>query len=230
MNSNIFNGFINISGDPMYCYTLSRDLPNTKVISLDEDNSYRELAPNLNPNVLLATIMLPPAEVLWAETDGDEYKFSELYLAHLSSLEITDFIMTLIAFVNRGGNIVIFLPEFEPNIQTCSRSVQFLYNFFWQAYGIHLGTSELDQFSFDVSCMPMYAIMLYERGLIDPYNFLIYYPPLATISTDMYMKLIIDINPYGDTFDDKVKTIDQIRSDMIRTGKELINPIIDIRR
>ena len=36
----MFKGFINIMSDPRECFELSQSIPNTKIISLDEEDMY----------------------------------------------------------------------------------------------------------------------------------------------------------------------------------------------
>ena len=73
----MLRGFMNITSDPKLCFEFAQNDPNTKIISLDEDNTYMELNPVDNPNVIMGTVLLPPLEVQWAELDGDVQKYNE---------------------------------------------------------------------------------------------------------------------------------------------------------
>lgn len=201
----MIKGWMALSTDPKYCYEMST-IPNTKIISLDEDNTYPEIDPKINNGVIHGTILLPAPEVLWAEIDGDEYKFNSLYFEQLMSINISEFIYTLIGYLYRGGNIIIYTE----NIST---SIRYLIDFFQNAYGIHMATSESNPFTFDLTCVPMWAIGIYSLGIITPFEFLKEFPIDAEISKDIYTKLIVDINPYSElnNYYEKIDYINLLR-------------------
>ena len=100
-----------LSGD--ISWTMDRDfimnkiiypnIPNTIVLSLDENN----MIPKDHPKILGGSILLPPIDALIADADGDEMLFDRIYNNHFNSLEIKEFIGALLAYLHKGGNIVI---------------------------------------------------------------------------------------------------------------------------
>ena len=134
----MLKGFINLSTDPMYCYEMTKR--GIMVVSLDEENDYPEILPNLNSNVISGTCLLPSPEVMWAMIDGDENKFNILYYEQLISRSITEFIYTLIGYLYKGGNIIIYTPNI-------TEATKFLLEFIKNAYGINIGTSENNIYS-----------------------------------------------------------------------------------
>lgn len=208
----MIKGIMYLTFDPNEAYSLGSNI-NTKIISLDEDNQAQELNPMVNHNVIMGTLLLPNTEILWAEIDGDEYKFKGLYFDLLSLPVVQDFIFTLIGYLFNGGNIVFYIPKDLKD----SNSINFLYDFFWKAYGLHISTGPQDNFVFDPKCIPMYINGIYMLGIIDPYDFLMMYPKDIVIDQNTIMKLCLDMNPYVDNNDykEKVLFIENIRKEML---------------
>lgn len=215
----MLKGFMNITSDPRLCFEFAQNDPITKIISLDEDNTYMELNPANNPNVIMGTVLLPPIEVQWAELDGDVQKFNELYFAHMASKPVEDFIFTLIGYVYMGGNIIIYCPDFDASGLDNSMSIQFILNYIEGGYGMHLGTGPQDTFRYDPSCIPMYYIGIFGLNIINVETFLMSYPLDAIIPENMYYKIILDTGIYGENLKDKIDYINQWRFSLAKCGK-----------
>ena len=97
MMGGFFKGNIALKFDPTVVCNIMQMDPMVIVLSLDEDNSIPMLDADQNPQVLLASILLPPVEAMWAVADNDEDKFQYEYFKHLQSIEATDFFFTIIA-------------------------------------------------------------------------------------------------------------------------------------
>lgn len=218
----MLKGVINIYEDPYLCFNDSMIIPNSKIISLDEEDSVIEMSSTLNPAVIKGSMLLPPIEALWAEADGDENAFNSHYYRHLIDKDCVDFFSTLITFVYNGGSILIFTKELN-NVH-----IKFLYKFFLEAYGLDLGIPTVKPFGFDIKCIPIYLISMYQLGTITPQEFLLNFPFEIPLSDMIYVKLILDLDPYASIDRDimeKKAYIDYLRFEMIRTKKILVSPI-----
>ena len=205
----MFKGSMILSSDPKFCFDLSLT-GNNKIISLDEDNEYIELSPLNNNNVVKGTILLPPVEAGWKEIDGDEFGYYETYTQYLSSPEIEQFITALLGAIYSGTNIIIYCPEFDNCVEESDLYVKVLYRFLENVYGIHLGINDMDLFRLNPLMMPGYIIDMYGLGIIDPYTFLLEYGN-NIIPDPVYLKLFNDINPFGNSYNEKREYIDLIR-------------------
>lgn len=222
----MFKGFINIMSDPRECFELSQSIPNTKIISLDEEDMYIELDPNNNPNVIKGTILLPPIEALWAESDGNLQAFNEAYYRSLSTKEVSMFINTLLGYIFNGGNIIIFSPEFDEGGLDTTIHIQFLLEYLEKGYGLHLGRNN-DVFRYDILCIPMYLIGIYELGIIDEYTLLSLYPIDAEIPNDLSCVLILKLKIYGESLDEKLFELQNIKR-LINKNNRIRNAIIQV--
>lgn len=205
----MFKGNMIISSDPKFCFDLSFN-PNNKIISLDEDDEYIELSPLNNNNVVKGTILLPPIEAGWKEIDGDEFGYYETYTQYLSSPDIEQFITALLGAIYSGTNIIIYCPEFYNCVEESELYVKVLYRFLENIYGIHLGVNDMDLFKLNPLLIPVYIIDMYGMGILDPYTFLLEFGN-NIIPDNVYLKLFNDINPYGDSYNEKREYIDSLR-------------------
>ena len=213
----MFKGSIIISSDPKFCFDLSMT-GNNKIISLDEDDEIIELSPLNNNNVVKGTILLPPIEAGWKEIDGDEFGYTEIYMNYLSSPQVSEFIIVLLGTIYSGTNIIIYCPEFDEYIENSSLYVKVLYRYLENIYGIHIGTNDIDLFRINPLMIPACLIEIYGMGIIDPYTFLLEFYNIE-IPDNVYLKLINDINPYGNSYSEKREYIDSVRRAIIRNNK-----------
>lgn len=211
----MIKGIMIISSDPKFCFDLSMN-GNNKIISLDEDDEVIELSPLNNSNVVKGTILLPPIEAIWKEVDGDEFGFVETYTTYLSSPSVSEFITVLLGTIYSGNNIIIYCPEFDTVVDNSNLYVKVLYRFLENVYGIHIGTNDIDPFMINPLMIPAFMIEIYAMGIIDPYLFLLEFGNSGDIPDPVYLKLINDINPYGNSYIEKKEYIDSIRQSILQ--------------
>lgn len=188
--------------------------PNIRIVSLDEDN----ILPTDHPLILGGTCLLPPMDALIAEADGDEQLFDNCYGNHFNDPFVTQFVGALIIFLHNGGNIIFFCPELDTNI-----GKKFLQHF-WVRYGIQIGIIDINQCSFDYSCIPIWLTFIYMASVIHPFELLYFYPEDAMIPNNIMDKLLMEISPVG-TYEEKVKYILDLRSKL----KNNPNTIVPLR-
>lgn len=202
-----FKGNIAIKFDPRIVCQLVQMDPMVRVISLDEDNGIPMLDADKNPQVVLASILLPPIEAMWAMADNDEAKFDYEYAKQLQSKECVDFLATIISAAYSGIKIIFYYPERDNEI------VKYLYNYILVKYGIHMSIEDerIDPFSYNVEAIPIYLNMIYTMGVITPYDYLYQFPVNVSIPDELYFKIIYDLKPCGNTIQEKYEVIDRLR-------------------
>jgi len=188
--------------------------PNIRIVSLDEDN----ILPTDHPLVLGGTCLLPPMDALIAEADGDEHLFDTCYSNHFNDPFVTQFIGALITFLHNGGNILYFCPELDTNI-----GKKFIQHF-WVRYGIGISIIGANQCvpMTDNSCIPIWLQFIYQTGSIHAFELLYFYPEDAMIPDNMMDRLLIEISPVGDSFEDKVRYILDLRSKLKKNAQTIV--------
>lgn len=170
-----------------------------KILSLDEDDILAE-----SNDIIGGTCLLPPIAAKYAELDGDEMMYDQIYTGHLLEPYQQQVISALIAFLYRGGNILIFLPN-EAYDNTMDKFIFHMFNIF----GIHIGKigaiNPIDSNCYyDESCLPIWLNMIYSCRVISAREYLFMYPEDAIINNDNIMNMLIsDIQPYADTIQGK---------------------------
>jgi hypothetical protein len=194
------------------------DLSRNKIINLDEDDI---IDYNDSRNMIGGTCLLPPIEAKIAEVDGDEQKYDMLYTDYLLQPFQQQFISAIIAFLYKGGNLILFLPDFDYT-NTTKKLVQIMY----QLYGIHIGIIEcegepiLANCYYDEKCMPIWLNLIYTAGVISPEEYLVNYPIDAQLNNEHVIgKLLCDLSPMGDTYAERVKTIERFRRNLHKNPK-----------
>lgn len=178
------------------------NIPNTKIISLDENGTL----PLDHPNVLGGVCLLPPMDALIAEADGDEQSFDIIYFNHFSEPFVEQFVVALITFLFKGGHLILYYPELNSVIGTK------LLQMFWNKYGINIGRVGFSNCSYDKSCTPIWLGYMYSIDILSSYELLYLYPNDALIPQQIMDKLLLDISPYRKDFQDKVDYILALRS------------------
>jgi hypothetical protein len=179
------------------------DLRSTRIISLDEDGILKE-----NNAIIGGTCLLPPIEAKIAEADGNEAAYDQYYSAHLLSPFQQQFVAALLSYLYRGGNLILFLPELGET-STCSKLVFHIFGL----YGVHIGligdpNPQVANCYYNEKCVPIWLNMIYESHVITAREYLYQYPVDAIITNKKVMNdLIIEINPYGASYQDKVNYI-----------------------
>jgi hypothetical protein len=195
--------FITDNLDRIYSTPLNQ---STKIISLDEDGILME-----NKDILGGTCLLPPIEAKVAEADGNEQLYDSIYSNHLLAPYQQNFISAIIAFLYKGGNLILFLPEIGYT-NTTEKLVEHLY----RIYGIHVGIISnpnpvVANCYYDAKCIPIWLNMIFMAGVISPYEYLYQYPLDAQITNQEVLNLlIIEMKPYGETLYQKIDVIKRI--------------------
>ena len=201
----ILKGTIFLTDDPQVIY--NSDLNITKIISLDEDGFLMD-----NPAFVVGTCLLPPPEAKIAEVDNNEQLYDVCYNSHLLEPFQQQFMGAVIASLYSGYTIIIFLPEMGYTY-TREKIVQHI----WTLYGIHIGfigaqDPTVANCFYDEKCAPIWMNMIYLADVMDSTAFLYYYPADAVINnTAVKSKLIFEMQPYGNTVQEKEKEIERFR-------------------
>ena len=197
-----------------------------KIVSLDEDGI---LDRTNNPDVLVGTCLLPPIEAMIAEADGNEQLYDIAYNSHLLEPYQQSFISALLAYLYKGGSLFLFLPELGMN--TRDKLIFHLYD----RYGIHPGVIDskgvqLHQWFADEKCTPLWLSMIYSVGAMTAYEFLQVYPADADIMANGFVvrKLIAELKPYEDTYEEKLSSIRQLHQLTHKKGQLVINPLEEV--
>ena len=177
-------------------------LNQVKIISLDEDGILE------GSNFIGGTCLLPPMEAKIAEADGNEQLYDSYYSNHLLLPFQQQFITALIAFLYRGGNLILYLPE----IGYCNTTRKLVEHLF-RLYGIHPGIigeqnpQEANCF-YDVRCIPIWLNLMICANVISAKEYLLKLPVDATINNQKVFIVLIDqLQPYGQTINEKITTI-----------------------
>lgn len=197
----MLKGTIFITKDPQVI--INRPLDNSMVIiNMDEDHKLSETIPNAIEGITL----LPPVEAKIAEVDGDEVRYNSLYLTHLYNQQ--DFMSAIIAFLYKGGNMIIYLPD-EYNYTR-----QKLCELIFHIYGIHIGDLEdpnNNQCFYNLKCIPFWLNILFKRDLISWMDWVKMMPIDAydmngVLGGDPYLfnKAVLCMNPYAESISEKV--------------------------
>ena len=176
---------------------------NTKIVSLDEDGILPESA-----HILVGTCLLPPIEAKIAEVDGNQGLYDTIYSNHLLSPFQQQFISALLSYLYKGGNLILFYPE----LGYTNTKEMIIYEIF-KLYGVHIGLigspdPKIANCYFDETCVPIWLNSIYSVSAISPYEFLLAYPVDAALNNNMIIrKLVKEMNPYGENFNEQVAYI-----------------------
>ena len=195
----ILKGTIFITDDIEKIYQIPLNGTN-KIVSLDED----DVLDINNPNIIGGTCLLPPMEAKIAEADGNEVIYDTVYSNHLLSPFQQQFISALVAFLYKGGNLILFLPEIGYT-STLSKLVDHLF----KIYGIHVGVINhqnpmVANCYYDDRCIPMWLNMIFTANVISAREYLFMYPADAIITNETVLRKLLDsMKPYGETMKDQ---------------------------
>lgn len=201
------------------------NMNTSRIIDLDESNNL-----GLDPRYRIpGTILLPPPEAIVAEIDGDEQKYDYIYSLYLSSDAVQEYMASIIAYLYRGGKLLLYFPDSDYN-NTLKKLIYFIFNI----YGIHIGLVgdngtegscffDADKEFFQIDLMFIYT------NIIGWKEYLYLYPVNLIIPTNILNILLNQINPYGETYEEKLNVIQRIRIGL-KNNKNMICPIESIRR
>lgn len=176
---------------------------NTKIVSLDEDGILPE-----SDHILVGTCLLPPIEAKIAEVDGNKSLYDTIYSNHLLLPFQQQFISALLSYLYKGGNLILFYPE----LGYTNTKEMIIYEIF-KLYGVHIGMigsqdPRVANCYYDESCVPMWLNSIYSVSAISTYEFLYMYPLDAALNNNVIIrKLVKDMNPFGENFNDQVAYI-----------------------
>lgn len=184
------------------------NLQNTKIIDLDEDGALMD-----NQSIIKGVCLLPPPEAKIAEADNNEQLYDMAYSSHLLEPYQQEFIAALLSYLYTGGNLLLFLPELGYTY-TKEKLIQHM----WTIYGIHIGdvgntiNPNIANCYYDEKCIPIWLNLIYLADVMTPEAYLFYYPLDAPINNQTVLARLIDeLEPYGQTFVDKEKSLERFR-------------------
>lgn len=206
MNNGILKGTIFITSNIDIIYNTPMN-GTVKIINLDEDGVL-----NMNSsNIIGGTCLLPPMEAKIAEADGNEMLYDNAYSSHLLMPFQQQFIAALIAFLYKGGNLILFLPELGYT-NTIDKLVEHLF----KLYGLHPGiighqNPQMTNCYYDAKCIPIWLNLIFIANVISAYEYLYMYPEDASIFNDAVInQLIYEIQPFGDTMNERIEYINRL--------------------
>ena len=199
----MLKGTIYLTDDIEVVYQTPTD-GTVKIINMDEEKQL----PENNPNIIPGTCLLPPIDAKIAEADGNEQIYDAIYSEHLFAPFQQQYISAILAFLYRGGNLLIFLPEAFTN--TKDKFIQHMLI----RYGIKVGVIGAENpqdynFFYDLHYIPCWLNMMYKYNLMTPEQYLAQYPTDARLDMDpgIMNKLLDDIKPYADTLQNQINLI-----------------------
>jgi len=158
-----------------------------------------------------ATVLNPPPSAVHKHCDGLQEEFIDEYQRYLISEDVCDIVALMIIGLNNGFDAFIYIPSFSED----SVWVNILLMYFETIYGIHVGTSAENVFSFNPEFQNVIASTLYFKLQIDilsyinlisdpsvPFSYATFFSqidPMVKIQADLLCHSGIDENPY-DTF------------------------------
>jgi hypothetical protein len=214
----ILKGTIYITDNPEVIYNTPLNV--TKIINLDEDGILQD-----NEAFIGGTCLLPPIEAKIAEVDNNEQQYDMFYQSHLLEPYQQQFISALIAYLYRGGNLILFLPD----VGYDNTKNKLLYHI-WSLYGLHIGiigdpNPNNSNCYYDDRCTVIWLNMIYTAKVIDAIEFLFMYPEDAVINNNQVIaELCEELHPLGNSINEKLKTIEHYRR-ALKKNSRVIMPL-----
>jgi hypothetical protein len=199
----ILKGTIYLTDKEEVVYNAPRN--NTKIVSLDEDGILIQ-----DDSILVGTCLLPPVESKISEADGNEQMYDYYYENHLNEPFQQEFMAALIAYLYKGGNLLLFLPAMDN--YTKEKLVFFIY----KVFGVHIGVlydpNPMNaNCYYDERCIPIWLNLMFVVDVLDPYEYLSLYPEDAAFNNQFIMqKLLSQISPPEDTINEKINYVIQL--------------------
>lgn len=219
----ILKGNIYITTDENIIREAIYNRPDVKVISLTEEGQLKDIDPRC---YVSGTILLPPLDAIIAEIDGDEQKYDMIYFAHMSSPSVKEYMSSIIAFLYKGGKLLLYFPS-----ENYNNTLKKMLYFILIQYGIHIGIigdtnpdNARCYFDANLECLQLDLIYFYT-GIMDWREYLYMYPLNFPISNQILDILMNQIRPYGNTYEERLNVIQRLRVG-IKENPNLINPIM----
>ena len=216
----ILRGDISITDNFEFIRDIITSPPNNniKIISLEEVSSI-----DLNlPNVIGGSFLLPPIDAMMAAANGDEEMFTQLYVDHLNTPAVTEFLSLIITVLYRGTNLILFYPDDDLHLK--GKILEIL----WKMYGIAVGEVGQYQCQYDVSCTPIWLNLIFMTGALDPMELLYLYPEEALLEDRLIYNLITVIKPVGDSYQERAQFILDLRH-KLKENRNLVVPFIAVQ-
>lgn len=196
---------------------------STKIVDLDEEGVLDNFKTS---SVIKGTCLLPPLDAKIAEVDGDEQKYDHIYSNHLLAPYQQQYVAALISYLYKGGTLIMFLPEVGYT-NTQDKIIQHMF----ALYYIHIGKighqdPRIANCYYNNIGIPVWMNMIYMAGVISSQEYLLKYPVDARLDTNMEVlyKLVKDIRPCGDTFNECVEIIKRYHK-LLHKNNKLVMPI-----
>ena len=199
-------------------FTICMDTSETG--NVEEDNMLHQMFPG---NVQKATILNAPPKAVYAEIDGEHERFIELYNEYLDSPEVTDFIVAMLSHMHRGyeRDIIIYVPNFNED----SVWINVLLINIFTRFGIHIGTSPQDFFSYNPDYDQVIADALYQYNYIDIFDY-IASNAVGNISSCVYEKALYELAPFCDSGETPGALFARLKVHQNMTGKAIVAPAV----
>lgn len=144
----------------------------------------------VSPDVMNASILIPPTELLMAWADNIPFVIQNNYPQYLMNCQdADDMIIALLAALTKK-NIIVYIPADEFRIF----GQEFL-NHMYYTYGITMNTPTT-QFSFDVSKLPLILSKFYMMDLMTGNDFIKSYPANYQLLPFVINKLAMELQPF----------------------------------
>lgn len=158
--------------------------PNTKIISLTEEQDYMRLIPEAIPG----TVFLPPYEALVFLTDSDMKSFYDIYMSYLiGTNEVSVYTAVILrAVLMEGINIILFVPKDELEL-----------NFFpvladyFMRFGVITGTP-VNNFAYNPAFDAIVCQLLYMFDYMSMEELMVNFPPSVAFDPNTIVKLCVD--------------------------------------
>ena len=194
---------------------LATNAPDVRVIDLEEGETTFPLD---HPMVFGGVQLLPPVDSIIAEQDGNPDAYLEFYLRRLSEPEQEEYMTALLCYLCNGGNIIVYIPDLKSNLALMFRQAMNI------KYGILAGEFPISQALYEYDFAPVWLWKMYSRGFMNADILLRLFPLGMQIPDFMMERLIIDLNPYGETYDEKIRAIYSYK-ERIKENPKLIYPL-----
>jgi hypothetical protein len=199
---------------------LATNPPDIRVIDLEEGDTTFPLD---HPLVFGGVQLLPPVDSIIAEQDGLPDLYIDYYLRRLSEPDQEEYMTAMLCYLCNGGILIVYVPDLRSNLAIMFRRVMDI------KYGIRIGIYGMEQTAYNYDLAPVWLWKMYTVGFFDPYILLKLYPANMQIPDFILDRLVIDLNPYGRTIEEKFKAIYSYK-EHVKENPRLISPLFSTAR
>lgn len=210
----IINAKMQFTTDCNTALSIMNQQPNTKCIFVGDSMGRYDVLFN-NYGVIPASVLMPDYMCMEADINGTIQEFQSKYYAYLNTEEPRAMMITLIAALYHGINIVLFVPKEASGL----RYPKMLLSYIQNIHGIIVESPQMNIiFNYNPAYDLFNADCLYGYSLISPAEYLM----LAGPKFDMLNKLCIDTGMIfaSNTPPEEVwKYFNEWRENMLATNK-----------